>query len=55
MAAAAAAAAPEREKKLSEAAEGALVSGLLGADPEALRKLLAGAQITINITFPKDV
>lgn len=36
------------------AAEGALLSGLLGSDPEALRKLLAGAQITINITFPKD-
>ncbi|SFP31188.1 hypothetical protein [Hydrogenimonas thermophila] len=35
--------------------EGAeLISKLSGMDPIALRKLLAGAQININITFPKD-
>lgn len=31
-----------------------LLSTLLGTEPTALRKLLAGAQITINITFPKE-
>ena len=35
--------------------EEALISRMMGMDPEALRKLLAGAQITINITFPKEV
>ncbi len=35
--------------------EQALISTLSGMDPEALRKLLAGAQITINIIFPKEV
>jgi hypothetical protein len=45
----AAAAAGSGEEK-----EHALISTLLGMDPEALRKLLAGAQITINITFPKE-
>ncbi len=33
---------------------GALVARLLGSDPKTLRQLLAGAQITINITFPKE-
>ncbi len=37
-----------------EAAEEELVTKMLRMEPEALRKLLAGAQITINITFPKE-
>ncbi|BDY12725.1 hypothetical protein [Hydrogenimonas cancrithermarum] len=38
----------------SQSEETALISKLLGMDPEALRKLLAGAQINITITFPKE-
>jgi len=34
--------------------EQALLSSMLAMDPKALRKLLAGAQVTINITFPKE-
>ena len=50
-----AAEAASAEEPSHSAQEGVLISKLLGTDPEALRKLLAGAQITINITFPKDV
>ena len=31
-----------------------LISKISGMDPIALRKLLAGAQVNISITFPKD-
>ncbi|WP_201352445.1 hypothetical protein [Hydrogenimonas urashimensis] len=48
-------AAEKEERPAATGAEGVLISRLLGTDPEALRKLLAGAEITINISFPKDV
>ncbi len=42
-------------KGLEEEADNThLLAKLAGIDPEALRKVLAGAQITINITFPKE-
>jgi len=45
----------EVENSKIDTGEGAdLISRLSGMDPVALRKLLAGAQININITFPKD-
>ncbi len=43
------------DKGLEEEADNThLLAKLAGIDPEALRKVLAGAQITINITFPKE-
>jgi uncharacterized membrane protein len=44
----------EEADKGLKSGEAALISRLLGMSPEALRKLLAGAQVTINITFPKE-
>ncbi len=45
----------EKERKSEDKQSAELLSKLAGIDPEALRKLLAGAQVTISITFPKEV
>ena len=43
------------ESEIDKSSEGVeLISKISGLDPVALRKLLAGAQVNISITFPKD-
>ncbi len=45
--------APKSESVSTEGEE--LLAKLAGLDPESLKKLLAGAEVTIKITFPKEV